>query len=89
MTATIVNRTLESGLYVRIEHPDRHLLMRGCSSVSPYRAGFEDCLYARIYANPFERNTVEWSKYDHGNEDARLSMREAKPVEVCNGRHES
>jgi len=86
MTTTLVNRNLESGLYVRIEHPARHLLMRGCSFVSPYRAGFEDCLYAKIYANPFERSTVEWSQYDHGNEDARLSLREAQPcAEVRNG----
>lgn len=86
MTATIVNRHVESGLYVKVEHPDRRLLMRGCAFVSPYRAGFEDCLYARLYANPFERSSVEWSQYDHGNQDARHSLREAKPcAEVRNG----
>lgn len=81
-----IQQVLESGLYVKVEHPDRRLLVRGCALVSPYRAGFEDCMYARIYANPFERNSIEWSKYDHGNQDARLAQRSEWPTaEVCNG----
>lgn len=39
--------------------------------VTPYRRGFEDTLYERIYANPYRRGTAEHAQYERGNEDAR------------------
>lgn len=69
---------IESGLYVAIAHPANTLLLRGCALITPYRAGFEDCLYARIYANPFQAGTVAWSQYDHGNIDARMRLRDER-----------
>ena len=66
----------ESGLYVRIHHPNYPLLLRGCAFVTPYRAGFEDTLYERVYANPFDVGTQQWHQYDRGNEDARCQLQE-------------
>lgn len=69
---------LESGLYVCIAHPEQNLLLRGCRMISPYRAGFEDCLYAQVYANPFPVSSPAWYRYDAGNEDARRSQLQAR-----------
>lgn len=48
-------------------------LRRGCQYVSPYRAGFEDYRYLRVYNNPFRTDTTEFMQYDNGHEDARKS----------------
>jgi len=48
-------------------------LRRGCQYVSPYRAGFEDYRYLRVYNNPFRVDTREFLQYDQGNQDARKS----------------
>ncbi|TXH46232.1 MAG: hypothetical protein E6Q97_29920 [Desulfurellales bacterium] len=69
---------LESGLYVCISHPEQPLLLRGCRMLSAYRAGFEDCLYARVYANPFPVASPAWFRYDAGNEDARRSLQQQR-----------
>lgn len=75
----VVNVEDESGRFVRVDHPDHPLLLRGCRLVSPYRAGFEDFEYTQVYANPFVVGSVRWYQYDHGNEDARKQKRELKP----------
>lgn len=67
---------LESGLYVFIAHPEQPLLLRGCRIISAYRAGFEDCVYAQVYANPFPASSPAWHRYDAGNEDARRSLQQ-------------
>lgn len=46
-------------------------LRRGCQYVSPYRAGYEDYRYGRVYSNPFRTDTNEFMQYDQGNQDAR------------------
>lgn len=43
--------------------------------VSPYRRGFEDTLYERTYANPYQRGTAAHAQYERGNEDARNAAR--------------
>ena len=70
---------LESDRYIVISHAGDHkLLLRGCQLISPYRAGFEDCLYNRCYANPFVVGSPQWSQYDAGNSDARKSQSERR-----------
>ncbi len=69
----------ESDLYLVITHAGDHkMLLRGCRLISPYRAGFEDCLYNRCYANPFTLGSVQWSQYDSGNLDARQTINQRK-----------
>lgn len=58
----------------------RYLLLRGSCLVTPYRAGFEDCLYDRVYRNPFPVNSEAWNSYDRGNADARTAMQVPKSV---------
>ena len=70
--------SMESGLYVRIAHPEQPLLLRGCRMISAYRAGFEDCMHAGIYANPFPVSSPAWFRYDAGNEDARRSQQQQR-----------
>jgi hypothetical protein len=41
---------------------------------SPYRAGFEDCTYQRVYANPYRRGTDAWRSYEAGHTDARTQQ---------------
>ncbi len=74
---SVIDVEEESGMYVAIPNVEYPLLLRGCTLVSPYRAGFEDCLYAQVYANPYRVGSVRWHQYDRGNEDAR---RQAKGV---------
>lgn len=65
----------ESSRYVIIQHPEYPLLLRGCTLVTPYRAGFEDFCYDRKYANPFSVGSPKWHQYDRGNEDARFMVK--------------
>lgn len=53
-------------------------LLRGSHLVTPYRAGFEDCLYDHVYRNPFPVNSQAWQDYDRGNADARSAMQIVK-----------
>lgn len=50
---------------------------RFATPVSPYRRGFEDCLYDRVYANPYHPGSPEWHAYERGNQDARWPVRTA------------
>lgn len=47
---------------------------RFASPVTPYRRGFEDCLYERVFANPYAGDTVAAAEYTRGNGDARLAQ---------------
>mgnify|MGYP000270494709 CR=1 FL=1 len=47
-------------------HPARSFVR-----LSPYRAGFEDCMYSHIYANPYLVGSDDWCRYDNGHADAR------------------
>lgn len=62
---------VETGNYVVVDHPDGNMLLRGCRMISAWQAGFEDCIYSRIYANPFPVGTTLWHRYDRGNQHAR------------------
>lgn len=55
-------------------------LLRGSHLVTPYRAGFEDCLYDHIYRNPFPVNSEAWTSYDRGNADARTAIQSQKTI---------
>jgi len=46
---------------------------RFASPVTPYRRGFEDTIYERVYANPYTPGTEEYRKYEIGNQDARAN----------------
>lgn len=70
---------IESDRYLVIGHTGSHiLLLRGCQLISPYRAGFEDCLYNHCYTNPFAPGSPQWSQYDAGNCDARKAQSERR-----------
>jgi hypothetical protein len=43
--------------------------------VTPYRRGFEDTLYDRVYANPYAAGTTAYEQYRRGNQDARRAER--------------
>lgn len=47
---------------------------RFAGPVTPYRRGFEDCLYERVFANPYAPDTVAAAEYTRGNGDARLAQ---------------
>lgn len=47
-------------------HPARSFVR-----LSPYQAGFEDCMYSRVYANPYQVGSDYWRRYDNGHADAR------------------
>lgn len=49
---------------------------RFAAPVTPYRRGFEDALYERVYANPFAPHSEESRRYDAGNQDARRTTAE-------------
>lgn len=74
----MTGQPIESDLYIVIRHPDHNLLLRGCTFITPYRAGFEDCIYAHVYANPFPAASPQWHQYNQGNEDANVT-RKLKP----------
>lgn len=48
--------------------------LRFATPVTPYRRGLEDCLYDRVYANPYPVGSAEWKAYDNGNYDARKAV---------------
>lgn len=55
---------------------DRELIERfSCHPRTPYRAGFEDCMYQHIYANPYPLRTDAWRRYESGHVDARAQQR--------------
>lgn len=62
---------LETGNYVVIDHPEYTMLLRGCRLISAWQAGWEDCTYNQLYANPYPVGSVLWNRYDKGNQDAR------------------
>lgn len=71
---------IESDRYIIIQHATDHkLLLRGCALVTPYRAGFEDCLYLKYYANPFTVDSPQWHKYDRGYRDSRTNTKKGEP----------
>ena len=43
--------------------------------VTPYRRGFEDTLYDRVYANPYRPGSAAHAEYARGNQDARRAER--------------
>lgn len=47
---------------------------RFADPVTPYRRGFEDCLYERVFANPYAFDTEAAAEYARGNGDARLAQ---------------
>lgn len=53
---------------------------RFAGPVTPYRRGFEDCLYERVFANPYTPHSEEAAEYNRGNGDARVTVLERKPV---------
>ena len=53
---------------------------RFAGPVSPYQRGFEDCVYERVYANPYPPQSHESAEYSRGNGDARLAILERRPV---------
>lgn len=48
--------------------------------VTPYRRGFEDCVYERVFANPYPPHTPEAAEYDRGNGDARVTILQRRPA---------
>jgi len=42
-----------------------------CTPMTPYRLGFEDRRYGRVYWNPFPINDPAFWEYDKGHQDAR------------------
>ena len=67
---------LETGNYVLINHPEGNMLLRGCRLISAWQAGFEDCIYSQVYANPYPVGSVLWNRYDRGNQHARQRRRD-------------
>lgn len=73
-----------------ITRPSRHNLQpelaeyannrRFSGPVTPYRRGFEDCVYERVFANPYPLYSEESAEYNRGHGDARVSVLERKPV---------
>ena len=53
---------------------------RFATPVTPYRRGFEDCLYDHVYANPHTVGSVEWLAYDAGSADARTAQRQGRAM---------
>jgi hypothetical protein len=45
---------------------------QGSDPITPYRRGFEDCFYARHYANPYQIGRDDAINYHWGFGDARL-----------------
>ena len=45
---------------------------QGSEPITPYRRGFEDCFYARVYANPYQIGKDDAINYHWGYGDARL-----------------
>lgn len=56
--------------------PAEALIIRGWGQVTPYRAGFEDCLYDHKYQNPYPARSTAWAEYEQGNQDANASLKE-------------
>lgn len=50
---------------------------RFAAPVTPYRRGFEDCYYSRVYANVYARGTLAAQQYDEGMQDAHLARAQA------------
>ncbi len=46
---------------------------RFAGPVTPYKRGFEDCYYSRVYANVYAPGTVAAQSYDAGVQDAHLA----------------
>ena len=40
--------------------------------ITPYRRGFEDCFYKRVFANPYQIGSDDAAEYHCGYGDARL-----------------
>lgn len=53
---------------------------RFAGPVTPYRRGFEDCIYDRVFANPYPPHSAESVEYNRGHGDARVSVLERRPV---------
>lgn len=53
---------------------------RFATPCSPYRRGFEDCFYDRVYANPYPTNTPEHSAYERGSQDAGKALAARRKV---------
>lgn len=51
---------------------------RFAGPVTPYRRGFEDTLYDRVYANPYRPGTPAHDQYARGNQDARQAGSEER-----------
>ena len=51
---------------------------RFATPVSPYRRGFEDTLYERVYANPYPPGSDAHARYRRGNQDARRQLQERR-----------
>ncbi len=45
---------------------------QGSDPITPYRRGFEDCFYKRVYANPYQIGSDDAAEYHCGYGDARL-----------------
>ena len=41
---------------------------------TPYKRGYEDCLYSHIFACPHATGTPEYAAYCRGHEDARTAQ---------------
>ena len=52
------------------EYADRR---RFAAPVTPYKRGFEDCCYSRVYANIYAPGTLAARQYDEGMQDAHLA----------------
>ena len=53
---------------------------RFAAPVTPYKRGFEDCYYSRVYANVYAPGTVAARQYDEGMQDAHLARAQAGVV---------
>lgn len=53
---------------------------RFAGPVAPYRRGFEDCVYERVFANPYPLYSEESAEYNRGHGDARVAILERRPA---------
>ncbi len=53
---------------------------RFATPVAPYRRGFEDATYDRVYANAYQPGTPAALEYQRGCEDAELARYQARGV---------
>ena len=58
----------------------RDLRTVACMPLSPYRCGWEDARYQRIYHNPYKRDSDAYRQYNAGHQDGMCGAPNELPV---------